>query len=519
VDVFDSTFGLTSTNSPTLYSQYGAASTFLTQVGQSSSSPLPANDAGWALEISNDVEWAHSIAPGAKIILVETNDNTLGNLLTGVQYAATLANVVAMSWGGPEFSGEQTQDSTYFTAPKVTYVAATGDVGGTTQWPATSPDVLAVGGTTLRLKTTNAWKSETGWNGSGGGISAYESQPSYQTGIVTQSSTKRTIPDVAYDANTKTGFIMYDSYPYNGYSGGYIFGGTSAGTPQIAAMVAIANRGRSSKLDTTQVLTTLYQVAGGSSYASDFHDITSGTAGTFSAGTGYDLVTGLGSPIGKPFIAALHSTTVPSGVAVPIAHTTPGGTAGLDLATAGTPGLSPLVATTSSTVAPAPQISVASASIAVATPLPALSAATAPAPGSSSAPSRPLQGMVRPWPGASTFSSAGLDAARVRLGAASLEEIAARSFDPTPVDPAVFDSAGAIAVSSRAWDEAVASYLVDDGSALPLDQAALPPLAGVVESLPTGDVYLMAGAAVVVWGAWRIRSEKSKLRRLQQAPG
>ena len=109
-----------------------------------------------------------------------------------------------MSWGGGEFSGETSYDS-YFTTPSghagVTFVASSGDSGAPVGYPAISPNVLSVGGTTLNLTSSGSYISESGWSGSGGGISRYESQPTYQKGVVTQSTTYRTNPDVAYDAD------------------------------------------------------------------------------------------------------------------------------------------------------------------------------------------------------------------------------------------------------------------------------------------------------------------------------
>ncbi len=135
-----------------------------------------------------------------------------------------------MSWGGSEFSGETTDDSTYFDQAGVAFVASAGDAGAPASWPAASPNVLSVGGTALTLGAGNAWSSEVGWSGSGGGPSAYESQPSYQKGVVTQTSTARATPDVAYDASPSTGVAVYDSVPYEGTTYGWLeVGGTSAG--------------------------------------------------------------------------------------------------------------------------------------------------------------------------------------------------------------------------------------------------------------------------------------------------
>ena len=155
-------------------------------------------------------------------------------------------SAVSMSWGTNEYSGEQTIDST-FTTPSghqgVTFVAATGDQGSPGYYPAYSPKVLAVGGTTLNLNPNGTYQSETAWSGSGGGTSAYEPEPAYQEGV--QSTGLRTIPDVAFDADPNTGVGVYDSYDDTDGSGPWVqVGGTSLASPSWAGLIAIANQGR-----------------------------------------------------------------------------------------------------------------------------------------------------------------------------------------------------------------------------------------------------------------------------------
>jgi hypothetical protein len=289
----------------TFDSAYGlAAPPSFTVVNQSGGSTLPSNNASWGGEESLDVEWAHAMAPGAKILLVEASSASDTDLLAAVTYASSVAQVVSISWGGNEFSGEAAYDSQYFSAPGVAYVVASGDSGAPAEWPAASPNVLGVGGTSLTLNSSGGWGSETGWSGSTGGPSTYESQPSYQNGVVTQTSTKRATPDVAYDADPNTGVAVYDSY---GYSGWLEVGGTSAGAPQWSAIIAIADEGRSQPLATSgsqSVQSILYPNG-----STDFHDITSGNNG-YAAGPGYDYVTGLGSPIVNAVVASLDGGTV-----------------------------------------------------------------------------------------------------------------------------------------------------------------------------------------------------------------
>src|SRR5262249_49449409 len=150
------------------------------------------------------------------------------------------------------------------------------------------------GGTSLALNANGSYKNETGWAGSGGGISAFESRPAYQA--ATQNTGHRTTPDLSLNANPHTGVAVYDSYNGTSASPWEQIGGTSVSAPCIAAIIAIANQGRVASGWTTlngssQALPALY-----SATSSDYNDVTSGTNGSFSARTGYDEVTGLGSP-------------------------------------------------------------------------------------------------------------------------------------------------------------------------------------------------------------------------------
>jgi hypothetical protein len=280
-----------------------------TKVNENGGTAYPPADGGWGLEISLDVEWAHAIAPGAKILLVEANSANWSDLITAVDFARNQpgVSVVSMSWGAGEWSGETYYDG-YFTTPTghtgVTFVAASGDNGssGGAESPAASPNVLAVGGTQLTTDTVGDYLSETAWSGSGGGISQFEAQPGYQKGIVTQTAAHRAAPDVAFNASSASPFAVYDSFGYGGWLQVY---GTSAGAPQWAALVALADQGRAllgkGTLDgATQLLPMLYQLP-----ASDFHDVTSGNNGAYAAGVGYDLVTGRGAPYANRIVSGL----------------------------------------------------------------------------------------------------------------------------------------------------------------------------------------------------------------------
>jgi hypothetical protein len=257
------------------------------------------------------------MAPGANIVLVEANSDSTPDLMAAVNYASTIPNVsvVSMSWGNKngEYSGETSYDP-YFSTPAghigVTFVASTGDNGSGPNeptYPSTSSNVLAVGGTLLTTDTAGDYQSETSWPYSGGGISAYESQPSYQKGVVTQSSTMRTVPDVAYNSGSSTG-SFYAVYDTSGPSNGWLTAwGTSEAAPQWAALIAIADQGRALNGEGTldgpsQTLPAIYQMP-----QSNFHDITTGSNGSYSAGPGYDLVTGRGTPIANLVVDSLAS--------------------------------------------------------------------------------------------------------------------------------------------------------------------------------------------------------------------
>ncbi|MDB5301453.1 MAG: pcp 3, partial [Phycisphaerales bacterium] len=216
--------------------QYGLSDTSLVQLNQAGGTKLPAVDAGWAQETALDVEWAHAIAPGAKIVLIEASSDRLDDLLAAVDTARHLADVsvISMSWGVGEFAGETSLDA-LFTTPNghkpITFVAASGDraVTSGTQWPASSPNVLSVGGSSLSLQpATGGLAAELPWSGSISGTSTVEPQPSFQASL-NSGATGRTTPDVTYNADPQPGFSVYDSTPNGGNTGWRTLGGTSAG--------------------------------------------------------------------------------------------------------------------------------------------------------------------------------------------------------------------------------------------------------------------------------------------------
>jgi subtilase family serine protease len=247
---------------------------------------------GWAQEAALDIEWAHAMAPNANIVLVEAATNSFADLFHAVDVAKAASGVtqVSMSWGGSESSGEAANDS-HLLQPGVVFFASSGDTGGTTIYPGVSPNVVSAGGTTIHRDKNGNFTGETGWSGSGGGPSKYEPRPSYQDGISAIVGTARGVPDFSFDADPNSGVSVYDSTRCQGASGWLVFGGTSVSSPSLAGIVNLAGGAP----DTASELATIYSNLGN---ASDFRDITSGTAGSFSCTTGWDFVTGVGSDVG-----------------------------------------------------------------------------------------------------------------------------------------------------------------------------------------------------------------------------
>ena len=247
-----------------------------------STSTYPKTDPGWALETSMDVEWAHAIAPGADILLVEASSAAISNLMTAEDFARAHAQYVSNSWGGSELSDERRYDA-HFVRTGVSFFVASGDDGLGAEYPASSPNVIAVGGTKLNSIGTSSFK-ETGWSGSGGGCSRYETASSYQSSFSQYAATscngKRATPDASLDADPNSGVSVYDSTTYQGTSGWFSLGGTSAATPMWA--------GRAAASGTTVNAKYVY----GRSIR--FRDITSGNNGS-PCRVGFDLVTGRGS--------------------------------------------------------------------------------------------------------------------------------------------------------------------------------------------------------------------------------
>jgi subtilase family serine protease len=282
----------------TYRSQFGlpactVASGCFKQVGQTGTSTLPANNTGWAGEISLDLDMVSAVAPNAHIILVEAKTASMANLGTAVNEAVKLgAKFVSNSYGGGESSADTGYDTKYFNHAGVAITASSGDGGYGVEYPAASPYVTAVGGTALKKASNTRGWTESVWStssteGAGSGCSAYEPKPSWQKDTGCK---KRTVADVSAVADPATGVAVYQTY---GGSGWAVYGGTSVASPLIAAVYADAGTPKAA-----------VPAANIYSHTSALNDVTSGKTATCSpsylcaAGTGFDGPTGWGTPNG-----------------------------------------------------------------------------------------------------------------------------------------------------------------------------------------------------------------------------
>jgi subtilase family serine protease len=263
------------------------------KVSQTGTLKYPKTDAGWALEISLDVEAVHAMCDNCRILLVEATSPTNANLLKAVDTAIGLgATVISNSYGGSETSTEKTTYDNHFNHLGIGIFASSGDNGYGVSYPAASRYIIAVGGTKLTLTSTGAYSSETAWADGGSGCSKYEIKPTWQND---SGCNKRTVADVAADADPTSGAAVYDSVMYQGQKGWFKIGGTSLSSPLVAGIFATGN----SLTTTQQAGSFLYGLS-----SSHFHDITTGSNGTCTltylckARAGYDGPTGLGSPNG-----------------------------------------------------------------------------------------------------------------------------------------------------------------------------------------------------------------------------
>jgi subtilase family serine protease len=269
----------------------------------------PSGNTGWSQEISLDLDMVSALCANCHILLVEANSASISDLGTAVNEAVALgANVVSNSYGGPEYSGETSDSSSYYNHLGVAVTVAAGDSGYGPEFPASSNTVTAVGGTSLQQATDTGTRNatETVWSGTGSGCSAYESKPTWQkdTGCA-----KRTISDVSAVADPSTGVWVYDSYGGGSWA---VFGGTSVATPIVGAVYALAGNAPGST-----AMNSLPYVNHPSPSA--LNDVTSGSNGSCSVAylcngeMGYDGPTGLGTPNGvAAFTAVKAAPTVPT---------------------------------------------------------------------------------------------------------------------------------------------------------------------------------------------------------------
>ncbi|NDZ78115.1 peptidase S8 [Streptomyces sp. SID10853] len=279
----------------TYRSQYGlpactTANGCFKKVGQSGTSSLPSADGGWAEEISLDLDMVSAACPSCKILLVEATTPTMDNLGTAVNSAVKLgAKYVSNSYGGGESSSDSSYDTKYFNHPGVAITVSSGDDGYGAEYPAASRYVTAVGGTSLKTASSTRGWVDTVWNGAGSGCSGYDAKPSWQkdTGCA-----KRTVADVSAVADPNTGVAVYDSYSPG--TGWMVFGGTSASSPLIAAVYALAGTPSSGSTPAS------FPYA----HTGSLNDVTSGSNGSCGSSylctgkAGYDGPSGLGTPNG-----------------------------------------------------------------------------------------------------------------------------------------------------------------------------------------------------------------------------
>lgn len=247
----------------------------------------PPTYSNWLVEEALDIEWAHAMAPQAKIYLVESVQVNTDPTWAAVQLAAKLVaeaggGVVSMSWGDPEVSQELSWDK-YFTTKGVVFFAASGDSGlGVSIYPGASPNVVSVGGTYFNRDQNGNFVNEVYYTGAGGGdLSPYEPRPAYQNGVANVVGSHRGYPDVASD------FCCAPIYVEGGW---YSVGGTSWASPTFAGIVnAAAHKARSSVIQ----LTAMYrELAYPTLYFDNFNDITQGDP---RCTVGFDQCTGIGS--------------------------------------------------------------------------------------------------------------------------------------------------------------------------------------------------------------------------------
>jgi hypothetical protein len=295
LNYFSNTYGIPELPAcPT--SPWPPAAACFRKTDQNGGENYPPADWGWAVEFSLDLQTAHSICQNCVLVLVEANSSDENDVLAAIDEARSLgAKAISNSWGGAESHGELSWDS-HFDIPGVAITFSAGDNGYGAVYPAASPYVTAVGGTTLTVDGDNQWVSETAWHGTGSGCSKYEPPPEFQTALGLPGCAFRMVADVSADADPSTGLTVYDSTGDNGHNGWMLVGGTSMASPLIAAVYALG------AIDADVMANSVPYAS--VAYGKNLHDIVSGSNGSCApsylchAVAGYDGPTGLGTPLG-----------------------------------------------------------------------------------------------------------------------------------------------------------------------------------------------------------------------------
>ena len=265
----------------------------------SGAQPIADPSGGWALEAALDIEMAHALAPGAQVILVEAASNSYNDLFAAEQVAAQRVSAagggeVSNSWSGGEFSGE-IEVAPAFSGTNVVFFASAGDTSGTGV-PSALPNVVSVGGTTINRDASGNFINQTTWANTGGGLSPFVTAPAFQQPVSAVVGSMRGTPDVALVANPASGVWVYDTTPYGGdVMNWVVVGGTSVASPAVAALV---NNSGTFRASTAAQLQAMYA---NRTHTRNFTDITSGScpnAASGAASVGYDLCTGIGTPVG-----------------------------------------------------------------------------------------------------------------------------------------------------------------------------------------------------------------------------
>lgn len=228
-----------------------------------SASAFPAGDDQWSMEIALDLDMVSAVCPNCRILLVEAQSSSLDDLGTSVDTAARLgATEISNSYYAAEYAGE-TAELQHYDHPGIPITASSGDDGSGATFPASDPNVVAVGGTTLSHALNARGWSESAWKESGSGCSSYVAKPSWQD----DGCGSRATADIAVDADPNTGVAVYNSYAPIGERGWAVYGGTSIGAPVVAAAYALAGNATSANLTYAYAHRQAFYAINGSSTA------------------------------------------------------------------------------------------------------------------------------------------------------------------------------------------------------------------------------------------------------------